>query len=95
MALSRAKHGFFVVGNIDFLVQNFKPDVNDQEGTNFWESIYQSLQKIEAVGPALPIECQNHGRKQFVSTVEQFDLSSLEGGCDLPCNYRMDCGHVW
>ena len=74
--------------------QNYKPDLTDHEGVNFWERIYNSLQEIDAIDSALPIQCENHGRLQFVSSAEDFDRLSIEGGCDLPCNYRMDCGHT-
>ena len=87
VALSRAKRGLFVFGNFNFLSKNCKD-------SNLWTKIRDSVKESESLGAALPIKCQQHGIKQFISTPEQFDQLSVEGGCPNPCNKRLDCGHT-
>jgi hypothetical protein len=59
VALSRAKLGFYVLGNFDYLAKNChgtQPDL--------WNNIRQSMLDQNALGPALPIMCKLHGEKQ-------------------------------
>lgn len=48
VALSRAKHGLYIVGNMSCLAA-------DGNGT-IWKSINKSLSKINSIGPALPLQ---------------------------------------
>lgn len=52
-------------------------------------------QEAQAVGQALPIVCfQHQGTTNFIKTAEEFDLYAKDGGCSLPCETRLLCGHV-
>jgi hypothetical protein len=64
--MSRAKHGFYIFGNMEFLAQycNSKSPTGSYDNTNLWASIRQSLIDAESIGPALPIVCQLHGKTQ-------------------------------
>jgi superfamily I DNA and/or RNA helicase len=48
VALSRAKHGLYIVGNMSCLAA-------DGNGT-IWKSISKSLSKINSIGPGLPLK---------------------------------------
>jgi hypothetical protein len=83
VALSRAKHGLFVVGNIDFLADH----------SPLWANIRRSVASAGALGTALPIHCQRHGvaeqqQEQLVESAQDFDRLSAEGGCTQLCATR-------
>ncbi|XP_041800203.1 NFX1-type zinc finger-containing protein 1 isoform X2 [Chelmon rostratus] len=83
VALSRAKKGLYCIGNSAMLGQ-----------VNLWSNIFYTLREKEQVGSALTLCCQNHPNKQVrASRAEDFNQAP-EGGCTLPCDFRLDCGHV-
>ncbi|VDK44724.1 unnamed protein product [Anisakis simplex] len=51
VALSRAKIGFYMIGNIDFLAYH----------SHLWAKIAKSLEDIDALEDAFPIICNKHG----------------------------------
>jgi superfamily I DNA and/or RNA helicase len=83
VAFSRAKEGFFVVGNFDFLAS-----CNDN-----WKRIYELAIKKEIISDKLTLCCQKHNNITVISKPENF-INLPEGGCDLPCRERLECGHV-
>ena len=83
VALSRARMGFYCIGNITMLAGK----------SELWKKIKTDLEEQEAIGPALPTYCQNH-KKTKVEMVTAKDFKNApEGGCKLPCDFRLDCGH--
>uniref|UniRef100_A0A915DE83 RZ-type domain-containing protein n=1 Tax=Ditylenchus dipsaci TaxID=166011 RepID=A0A915DE83_9BILA len=84
VALSRAKHGLYVLGNIEFL----------SEKCDLWASIRESAEKVSSLGTSLPVKCQQHGNEQEIEKPEDFDRKCPEGGCSLACQVRMICGHT-
>lgn len=54
VALSRAKDGFFVFGNIDFLASK----------SELWACIQEKLVEVGALCSGVPIRCRNHGNEQ-------------------------------
>lgn len=84
VALSRARKGLYCIGNFDCLA----------EENPLWQSIMSDLTAKRAIGTELEIFCQNHtDHKTKVSSKTDFDTAP-EGGCSLPCGYRLLCGHV-
>jgi len=84
VALSRAKIGLYVIGNIDFLANHSK----------IWTQIKTIALEEGTVSSALPLVCQQHPKKRIdASSSEDFD-EAPEGGCTHPCKVRLDCGHV-
>ena len=84
VALSRAKHGFFVIGNFTMLSQ--------AKGGEKWSNIVRSLEN--RVGKELCLTCTKHPRNDInARSAHDFDLRP-EGGCKLPCDARLKCGHV-
>ncbi|NXP31996.1 ZNFX1 protein, partial [Leiothrix lutea] len=83
VALSRAKKGFYCIGNMRMLSK-----------VPLWSKIIQTLGKNGHIGQSLELCCQNHPEtKTPVSTGEDFNKVP-EGGCTRPCEFRLSCGHV-
>ena len=84
VALSRAKKGLYVVGNLSMF--------RGKEKT-VWPEIISDLERRQCVGKALPLHCRVHQEtKVFAAVPEDFDRCP-EGGCDEVCRVRLSCGH--
>ena len=85
VALSRAKKGFFVTGNLRMLAA-IAP---------LWKSLQRILDKRSSVDTSLPLYCQNHPKNEGIKagTAKDFEKAP-EGGCLQPCEFRLNCGHV-
>ena len=84
VALSRAKMGFYCIGNMTMLAKT-----ND-----LWSLIRADMIKDGGIGRELELCCQNHPRTvTTVSKASDFDKAP-EGGCTKPCEFRLHCGHV-
>ncbi|XP_035285223.1 NFX1-type zinc finger-containing protein 1-like [Anguilla anguilla] len=83
VALSRAKKGLFCIGNMTML-----------SSVPLWSKIINVLSRNRQVGKALMLRCENHPATiTAVSKPEDF-LKVPLGGCSVPCEYQLDCGHV-
>ena len=83
VALSRAKMGFYCIGNFQLL---------RKEG-EIWENLVPILEKKKLIGPALRLRCANHpDTVTEIKTMEDFSKVP-EGGCSLDCIVRLGCGH--
>ncbi|XP_078098554.1 NFX1-type zinc finger-containing protein 1-like [Mustelus asterias] len=84
VALSRAKKGFYCIGNMRMLSRKVP----------LWRAIVDWLCSSGKMGPALSLCCQNHPKiDTLVSMAEDFGHVPA-GGCSLPCNIRLECGHA-
>ena len=84
VALSRAKKGFYIIGNLNKLAEN----------STLWKDIRTGLIEKALTDKHLPLYCQNHMEaKVFVSSAEDFHKVP-EGGCQKDCDGRLPCGHV-
>ena len=84
VALSRARNGLYVTGNLKQFA----------DASDTWAKIVSMLQKVDRIGPAIPLFCRNHaGKKLCAQTMKDFE-NAPEGGCSLNCDARLDCGHV-
>ncbi|KAK2705482.1 hypothetical protein QYM36_015764 [Artemia franciscana] len=81
VALSRAKHGLYIIGNMNSL---------DSKST-LWKEIHSTLKEHEQIGSELELVCQNHGTPTRIT--ESFN-SVIEGGCREKCMGILNCGHV-
>uniref|UniRef100_A0A915BXJ0 NFX1-type zinc finger-containing protein 1 n=1 Tax=Parascaris univalens TaxID=6257 RepID=A0A915BXJ0_PARUN len=84
VALSRAKIGFYIVGNIDFLANH----------SRLWAKIDKSLRENECIGEGFPIVCSIHKNVQEIYDAKEFKKKSPDGGCTLDCSVRLKCGHL-
>ncbi|XP_063233033.1 NFX1-type zinc finger-containing protein 1-like isoform X1 [Bacillus rossius redtenbacheri] len=84
VALSRARKGLYIIGNMDHLTGS----------SELWRQIRASLVAQQSLGGALPLRCQVHqGQCSQVKAAGDFLRSVPEGGCMLPCRVLMPCGH--
>lgn len=103
VALSRARDGLYMVGNMDLLARCSK----------IWKSIKQRLTEHSAIGDTLELMCEKHMNLTEVSDDNlarislnetlQYDLLQIKqpddfekvsfGGCQDMCRVVMECGH--
>jgi helicase required for RNAi-mediated heterochromatin assembly 1 len=57
VALSRAKHGFFIFGNADCLVA----------GSKLWTKVVSCMSSNNRLAEVLPLTCQNHNRQTLIT----------------------------
>jgi hypothetical protein len=83
VALSRAKMGFYCIGNFRIL----------EAEADIWRNLLPSLRKRGIIGPSLRLCCQNH--PNTVTDVSKWgDFANVpEGGCLQDCSTRLNCGH--
>lgn len=83
VALSRAKHGLFIVGNMTVLAKN----------SETWQEIQAELTRQEAIGEEMQLVCKTHGN---ITTIKDGnDIDDIKfGGCQMPCNETLPCGHA-
>lgn len=83
VALSRAKKGLYCIGNSEILGR-----------VKLWKNILSKLREKEQIGVALTLSCQNHPSRLIKASCAEDFKQAPEGGCTLPCEFRLDCGHV-
>ncbi|KAJ7380470.1 NFX1-type zinc finger-containing protein 1 [Desmophyllum pertusum] len=84
VALSRAKKGFYCIGNFDLLSKH----------SDIWSKIVANLEVSGSIGNALPLVCQIHHEEMTAEAVEDFSNKAPDGGCQRPCEVRLECGHA-
>ena len=84
VALSRAKKGFYCIGNFDLLCKY----------SEFWRKVVNDLKGSESIGNAMSLVCQIHDKEVTVATAEEFLEKVPNGGCLQPCQVRLSCGHT-
>ncbi|KAI9445926.1 hypothetical protein H4582DRAFT_1805091 [Lactarius indigo] len=84
VALSRAKHGLYILGNASNLRKN-----------ETWRTVLDEMENEDQLCHGFPIVCQRHpNAKQLISKPGQLPTHAPEGGCLRSCEYRLSCGHV-
>ena len=85
VALSRAKHGFYCIGNFNML----------RKGAGLWEEIVSDMERKGRIGESLMVHCNRH--PQYIKGAKypgDFEKHFPHGGCSLPCEFRLKCGHI-
>jgi hypothetical protein len=95
VAFSRAKIGFYIIGNIECIKAGEKERmINiDPAKKDIWEKIYNKAKEFNIIGDKLTLACQTHKNKTIISCLKDFDNIPLEGGCTELCKKIMKCGH--
>ena len=83
VALSRARQGFYCIGNFNLLKSHCK----------LWKEICGDLKEKEAIGDNLQLICKRHKNVTNVRWAREFKQCEL-GGCTMPCGDRLECGHA-
>lgn len=82
--LSRAKHGCYIIGNAE-----------TYSNVPMWTQIIGMLKANGNFGTSLELQCPRHPDTPIcVSQPDHFVQFSPDGGCSLPCDRRLDCGHA-
>ena len=84
VSLSRARMGFYVIGNFSILESKMK---------TVWSHILSVVQNQGCIDDGLPLCCQVHQDQKIIALSPQDFDKCPEGGCQLPCNVRLACGH--
>jgi len=78
---SRAKHGFYVVGNAKALEAHF-----------VWKSIIDIFVTVRAISDSIRLQCDRHPEHYiFASSAQDFANFAR---CQVPCDQELDCGHL-
>ena len=105
VAFSRAKLGFYIIGNIDCIIEGinklkkeyYKKNINsnslEENMFDVWENIKKEAKKLNLIGKTLKLKCQNHGEITEINDYEDF-VECPEGGCKKKCGKRKKCGHI-
>ncbi|XP_030831842.1 NFX1-type zinc finger-containing protein 1-like [Strongylocentrotus purpuratus] len=88
VALSRARKGLYCIGNFKLLAQQ------NPTGPSLWREIVKDAEKQDTIGKSLVLQCRNHIRTQNEVSSEADFAKVPEGGCSVPCEARLTCGHV-
>ena len=83
VALSRARKGFYCIGNFNLLNSHSK----------LWKEICDDLRTKQAIGDNLQLICKRHKAITSARWGSDINLCHL-GGCTMPCGDRLDCGHA-
>ncbi|XP_076063757.1 NFX1-type zinc finger-containing protein 1-like isoform X2 [Oratosquilla oratoria] len=85
VALSRAKHGLYIAGNMSILCSS----------SDLWKTINKSLQDEKMIGENLILKCENHPDELITaSSGDDIFKKSPEGGCTRSCpKFLPRCGH--
>ncbi|KAK4873187.1 hypothetical protein RN001_015216 [Aquatica leii] len=84
VALSRAREGFYIMGNINLLCMK----------SEIWPKIKIPLIRNNSLGTDLTLRCENrHEHTTIVRTAE--DFQKIRGDiCKKICNAQLNCGHT-
>ena len=98
VAFSRAKIGFYIIGNIDHIVNSEKAIKNkskiiESKMQDVWQKIKTKAEELNIIGDNLILVCQNHQNKTIIKNIKDFSLCP-EGGCKEICLKRLECGHT-
>lgn len=83
VAISRAKVGFYCVGNFSLL----------EKSSKLWKSIINELRMNGRLGESLPLQCVTHKEITAVTCARDFGKIS-DGGCEQWCRMRLPCNHA-
>ena len=84
VAMSRAKHGLYVIGNFSRLF-SIK--------SRLWRALVSHVKTQGKFGSLLPLKCDGH--KNITEVCKPSDLDHVrDGGCTHLCNSRLPCRHM-
>ena len=84
VALSRARKGFFIIGNATLLARN----------SDLWRNIFTDMQEQGSMGRELKLSCQNHPENTILASTPEDFGKAPEGGCSKQCEMKLTCGHI-
>ena len=91
VALSRARRGMIVVGNLEFL-EAAKGQGATQ--STYWRKVVNIARQQGHLMDAIPLYCPRHKVTNLVLATDSIRRVSPMGGCNARCGARRACGHV-
>ena len=85
---SRARDGMYVVGNLESLTE-----CSSATGRKLWSNLKHVWEEQNNLYDYFPAKCQKHLTLHKIRTPEDFLRLVPEGGCELRCTMKLDCGH--
>jgi helicase required for RNAi-mediated heterochromatin assembly 1 len=87
VAISRARRGFYMFGNIVNAVKA------SRESEEIWTPIWNAFISQKRYDPTrgFPLQCQPHGKTIWIKNTDGWGDNT--GGCDQRCNFVRECGH--
>ena len=82
VALSRARRGLLILGNLDQLCQH----------SEMWRKVRSILSEQNSILSQVDMKCDTHGNVTTIRERKDFDKSPL-GGCNTICGLILNCGH--
>jgi hypothetical protein len=88
--LSRARDGLILIGNTKTL-----RNASSTDARKHWGVVLDQLGASHSIVAGLPAVCQRHSRNLgLLDSPEAFALHAPDGGCTMPCNATLPCGHA-
>ena len=84
VALSRARHGLYIVGNMSELASV----------SSVWKSIRAMLMESDMLGESLQLVCKIHDKNTKTIKVPENFEKLVNRGCEEACNEVLRCGHT-
>jgi len=88
VALSRARRGLFMFGNLDNLLHAQA----HPKSRALWGRVTQVLERQGRWGDVLPLTCHRH--KNITCIGDNVEWEGLQGGCSKMCGFILHCGHT-
>uniref|UniRef100_A0AC34FF88 NFX1-type zinc finger-containing protein 1 n=1 Tax=Panagrolaimus sp. ES5 TaxID=591445 RepID=A0AC34FF88_9BILA len=85
VALSRARIGMYVIGNIEYLAS--------AASSSLWSNIKETVESDGNFSEYLITKCQIHGTEQIIKHWKDFGYKCPDGGCQEKCDAVLGCGH--
>ena len=64
-------------------------DKHHRPGKGTWETVLQAIPML----PGFPARCEQHSTDHLLTSPEEFDQHVPDGGCTVPCDADLSCGH--
>ena len=93
VSFSRAKIGFYIIGNINCLTEGEK-NAKNKRMRNIWSKIKKLAIKKNIISNELQLICQKHKNTTIIKDINDFKKVRY-GGCDrkIQCEEVLLCGH--
>lgn len=83
--LSRAKHGMVILGSSKTILKHHQKSMLGK--------VIKDLGKNDNLGNFIPLQCVLHKNRNDVACLSDLQNFTIDGGCGLSCEFRLDCGH--
>ncbi|KDO27432.1 hypothetical protein SPRG_07020 [Saprolegnia parasitica CBS 223.65] len=84
--LSRAKHGMLLLGSASTLQKC--------RHARMFHTVLDILEHKQLLGNYVELRCEIHGTVNRITSVQDMQRLSPDGGCTIRCDARLPCGHA-